>query len=60
MATCSNCKSQMSCGCQKRTASDGRSVCTKCLSSYEAGLKQRKTVSNTTQANTTWGKDRYK
>lgn len=60
MAMCSNCKSNLSCGCQKRTASDGKSVCTKCQTSYEAKLKQIKTVTAPTQTNTVWGKDRYK
>jgi len=60
MAMCSNCKSNLSCGCQKRTASDGKSVCTKCQTSYEAKLKQTKTVIAPTQTNTVWGKDRYK
>ena len=60
MAMCSNCKSNLSCGCQKRTASDGKSVCTKCQTSYETKLKQTKTVTVPTQTNTVWGKDRYK
>lgn len=38
-ATCPNCKSKLSCGCQKRTASDGATVCTICKASYEAKLK---------------------
>lgn len=60
MATCSNCKTKMSCGCQKRSASDGKSVCSKCLTSYEADLKQRKTMATVSQTNQVWGKDRYK
>jgi len=60
MATCSNCKTKMSCGCQKRSASDGKSVCSKCLTSYEADLKQRKTLATVSQTNQVWGKDRYK
>lgn len=60
MATCSNCKTNMSCGCQKRSASDGKSVCSKCLASYEASLKQKKTMANVSQTNQVWGKDRYK
>lgn len=59
MATCSNCKTKMSCGCQKRSASDGKSVCSKCLTSYEADLKQRKTMATVSQTNQVWGKDRY-
>jgi hypothetical protein len=43
MSTCPNCKKALSCGCQKRKASDGKVVCTNCLSKYEASLK---TVSN--------------
>jgi hypothetical protein len=50
----------MSCGCQKRAASDGKSVCSKCITTYEAGLKQRKTLVTVSQTNQTWGKDRYK
>jgi hypothetical protein len=38
-AICQNCKSKLSCGCQKRSASNGVPVCTMCLSSYEATLK---------------------
>lgn len=37
--TCSNCKSSLGCGCQKRTTSDGKSACSKCLSAYEASIK---------------------
>jgi len=34
MAQCSNCKARLSCGCQRRTAADGKSVCTKCIADY--------------------------
>ena len=60
MATCANCKTKMSCGCQKRTASDGKAVCSKCVTSYEAGLKQTKTVATPSPTKAVWGKDRYK
>jgi hypothetical protein len=60
MATCSNCKSSLSCGCQKRKASDGTAVCTKCQASYEVKLKQGKTITATPQVTRAWGKDRYK
>lgn len=36
---CPNCNTKLSCGCQKRTASNGATVCSTCLGSYEAGLK---------------------
>jgi uncharacterized protein YbaR (Trm112 family) len=39
---CPNCNSPLSCGCQKRTASDGKQVCTSCLNAYEEKLKQEK------------------
>ena len=47
MSTCSNCKAKLSCGCQKRTASNGVGVCSNCLPQYEAQLRAAK--SNTTQ-----------
>jgi transcription elongation factor Elf1 len=40
MATCQNCNKKLSCGCQKRTASDGKSVCSNCLGKYEMGIKK--------------------
>lgn len=41
---CTNCKNQLSCGCQKRAASDGRAVCTTCIAPYEAKIKNLKFV----------------
>lgn len=38
---CPNCKTKLSCGCQKRTASNGATVCTSCLPAYEAQLKNK-------------------
>lgn len=35
---CPNCNSKLSCGCQKRKASDGKDVCTNCLNIYESML----------------------
>jgi hypothetical protein len=60
MATCSNCKARLSCGCQRRTASNGTSVCSNCLSSYEASLVQIQTMATVSQTDQVWGKDRYK
>jgi len=60
MATCSNCKATLSCGCQKRKAKDGTATCTKCLASYEAGLTQRNTIIAEPEVKTTWGANRYK
>ena len=42
---CSNCNSRLSCGCQKRTASDGKSCCTSCISAYEQKLNNTSSVS---------------
>lgn len=38
-AICPTCNSKLSCGCQRRTASNGASVCTQCIARYEADLK---------------------
>jgi len=44
MATCSNCGRTLSCGCQKKKASDGKQVCANCIGKYELSKK-----TNTTQ-----------
>lgn len=36
---CPNCNSAITCGCQKRVASDGKQVCSSCLAVYEQKLK---------------------
>lgn len=46
MSACLNCGTKLSCGCQKRTASDGKSVCGTCLSGYEYSLKKLATTSS--------------
>jgi hypothetical protein len=38
-ATCPNCKTRLSCGCQNRRASNGTAVCSNCISKYETSLK---------------------
>lgn len=40
MATCLNCNKKLGCGCQKRTASDGKSVCANCIGNYEMSIKK--------------------
>lgn len=59
MSACPNCGNQMSCGCQRRTASNGVTVCSSCLSAYEANL-QTNTQTNEKPELQAWGKDRYK
>lgn len=39
MSQCLNCNKQLSCGCQRRNASNGVQVCSNCLSSYEAQIQ---------------------
>ena len=39
---CQNCQSKLSCGCQKRIASDGKEVCSSCVTTYENGLTNKK------------------
>jgi len=38
-AICPNCKAKLSCGCQKRSASNGTQGCTNCITSLELSLK---------------------
>jgi hypothetical protein len=63
MATCLNCSKKLSCGCQQRKASDGKSCCTNCLSNYESKLKigkvQQQPAVQPKNPNV-WGNDRYK
>lgn len=42
MEVCRNCNAQITCNCQKRTATDGTAVCTVCAESYEVTLAQKK------------------
>jgi len=61
---CSNCNAKMSCGCQKRKASDGTSCCSSCLAFYEKGLQNKKQIVSTATTPTVnknvWNVDRYK
>lgn len=38
MRSCPNCGAQITCGCQDRTASDGKRVCSNCVAFYEQQL----------------------
>ena len=49
MAICQNCKREMGCGCNKRTASDGKSCCSNCLASYEISLNGKQKPTNRPQ-----------
>ena len=37
---CSNCKKYLGCGCQKKTASNGKQCCKFCINTYEQSLKK--------------------
>lgn len=39
---CPNCQSKLSCGCQKRIATDGKEVCSSCVTTYENNLTKQK------------------
>ena len=52
-SSCSNCKAKLSCSCQKRTASNGKPVCTMCLASYESNLKVNSQTAGTSPSNVT-------
>lgn len=38
MRKCSNCRTEITCGCQDRTASNGAIVCQNCIALYEQQL----------------------
>lgn len=38
--TCRNCNSVITCGCQQRVATDGKQVCSNCVTQYEQQLYQ--------------------
>jgi hypothetical protein len=59
MSACPNCGKKLSCGCQRKTASNGRTVCNNCVSQYESSLKTQKPTVKETPKVDTWGKDRY-
>lgn len=52
MQNCSNCNAQITCGCQRRTATDGKAVCTSCITAYEAKLSELNSASLNNQDNT--------
>lgn len=49
MKTCTNCGTQITCGCQERTASDGKQVCSNCIAAYENHLQQINNENSTSQ-----------
>ena len=58
---CNNCNAKLSCGCQKKRASNGVSCCSSCLSFYEKGLQSQTPnapVTNTVNKNV-WNSNKY-
>lgn len=41
MANCPNCGAALNCGCQRKTASDGKQGCVQCIPAYEQRLKKQ-------------------
>lgn len=39
---CPNCKNKLSCVCQRRTASDGKQCCSKCVVQYNNSIDKSK------------------
>jgi hypothetical protein len=56
-ALCPNCKTKLSCGCQRRTASNGTTACSSCIGSYERELKKSKPT--LAKVNTSSNQDRW-
>ena len=50
MSQCSNCNQKLSCGCQRRNASNGVQVCSNCLSNYESQIQATNQPSVITEA----------
>ena len=40
---CNNCGAKLSCGCQRKTAKDGKSCCTNCVNKYNKTLGENTT-----------------
>lgn len=63
MAKCANCGATLTCGCQKRTTSDGRSACSNCINKIQSTPKptiKKETSVPTAKHSAVWGADRYK
>jgi hypothetical protein len=46
---CQNCGAVLTCGCKRRTASNGKICCAKCIVAYENSLKNSTPVKATTE-----------
>jgi transcription elongation factor Elf1 len=50
-AICPNCNARLSCGCQRKKASDGATVCSHCFTRYESNLKSAANATPTSPTN---------
>lgn len=50
-AICPNCNAKLSCGCQRRSASNGAQGCTNCITSLELSLKSNPGSGSTAPTN---------
>ncbi len=54
MKVCNNCGSRLSCGCQRRTAKDGKACCSGCVAAYNVSIKlKQESTTNTAPTNVT-------
>jgi len=60
MSVCANCSKKLSCGCQRRTASNGKSVCSNCLTSYEATFNNKSETTVNVPELTSLRKEKYR
>jgi hypothetical protein len=62
---CANCGARLSCGCQRRAASNGTSACTSCVAALNEKLAAEQSAANQVTETpiveqTVWGANRYK
>ena len=43
---CQNCGNKLTCGCQQKIATNGKSVCANCITAYEQSLRPNSTPDN--------------
>ena len=55
MAQCSNCKKNMSCGCQKRTSPEGVVGCTSCITGTTNTKQPATTINKNNTLKKFWG-----
>jgi hypothetical protein len=62
-SACQNCGAALSCGCQKRTATNGAAACSNCVSALNATIAAAAkdiSVQTLRSPSNQWGANRYK